>query len=120
MATVIKEQRGTRTLLRIQWQDENKRRRHIRLSGVSLRDANALAPRIQSLVSAKITGTGLSTDMAIWLAGLGDDLHGRLAEHGLCEPRKRATLAAFIDDFCSGRTDAKPLTLRNWRTRATS
>ena len=48
---------------------------------------------------------------ADWLAGLPDDIHGKLVGFGLTGPRASAvTLGAFLDRFIAGRPDVKEST----------
>lgn len=111
MASVTKEKSG----YRITWRDGDKRRRRIRVSGLTKRQAEGVASRIQSLAGAKISGEGLDTATRAWVRELGDDLHAKLADHGLVEPRRRTTLKAFIDDFITkNRSDVGERTALNW------
>jgi hypothetical protein len=49
---------------------------------VAKRDAQAIAAKVQSIISAQVAGNDLPTATAEWLATIGDDLHQtcRLAE----------------------------------------
>ena len=85
MARVTKE----KARYRIKWCDGDKRHRRIRVSGLSKRQAESIAWRVQSLAGAKISSKALDIATAAWVAELGDDLHGKLAEAGLVETRKR-------------------------------
>ena len=111
MASVTKEQNG----FRISWRDGDKRRRRIRVSGISKRQAEAIASRVQKLVGAKISGEALDTSTQAWVTELGNDLHGKLADAGLVEARRRSGLREFIDQFIDSRKDeVSERTVLNW------
>ena len=115
MASVSKEKRNGRTLYRINWRDGDKRRRSLRVSGVSRKDADGIARKVQSLASARISGESLDNAIVAWLNQIGEDLHGKLASNGLVEPRQSATLGVFIDGYIASRQDAEANTVRNWK-----
>ena len=111
MASVTKEKNS----YRITWRDGDKKRRRIRVSGVNKRQAESIASRVQSIAGAKISGEPLDTATRAWLRELGDDLHSKLAEHGLVVARQRTTLKAFIDDFIlRHKLDVSKRTVLNW------
>jgi len=100
---------------RIAWRDGNKRRKRIRVAGVSKRQAESIAGRLQSIVGARIAGEALDSSTAAWLAEIGDDLRSKLAAQGLVEARDRTPLAEFIDSFITEqRSDVSPRTVLNW------
>jgi len=105
MASVIREKRNGRTLYRVQFTNGDKRRQKIRLGGVSLKDAQAIASKVDALNSAKISGGSWQPDLASWVAGLGQDLADKLAEAGLIEPKASATLGEFLTQYVAGRKD---------------
>ena len=115
MASVIREQRNGRTLYRIQFVDGDKRRKSIRLSGLTLKAVETVRAKIEVLVACRIAGSPLDSDTSRWLANLGDDLTGKLADAGLCDRRCTATLGAFLDGYIASRTDAQPSTVTNWK-----
>lgn len=55
-------------------------------------------------------GSAPDAGTAAWVAGLGNGLRARLAEHGLVEARQSATLGAFVDRWIDERDDVKPST----------
>ncbi len=59
----------------------------------------AIASKVQSIVSADIAGNDLPPATAEWLTSIGDSLHERLAEHGLCSPRDHSTLSDYLEKF---------------------
>jgi integrase len=99
MASVTKEVRNGRTLYRIEYRDQDKRRKKLRLGSVAKRDAQAIAAKVQSIISAKVAGNDPPTATAEWLATIGDDLHQRLAEQELCKPRAHRTLGGWVADY---------------------
>ena len=97
MASVTQEIRNGRTLYRIEYRDKDKRRRKIRLGSISKRDAQAIAVKVQSIVSSTIAGNNdLANATAEWLQQIGDDLHAKLVEQGLCQPRNQSTLGEWL------------------------
>ena len=50
----------------------------------------------------------MDDETARWIAGMGNDLHAKLAAVGLLPPRVNSTLGAFLDGYLSGRKDLKP------------
>ncbi len=115
MASVVSERHGGRTRYRIQFRDGNKRRRSIRLSGLTRKAAESIRSRVETLNACRIAGQPLDTATSRWVADLGDDLHEKLAAAGLFEPRQRATLGGFIDGYIRSRSEAAANTIRNWR-----
>ena len=113
MASVTKDRKG----FRIAFRDGEKKRRRIRVTGVTKRQAEAIAARVQALVGAKISGDALDTATQAWVAKLGDDLRDKLAEHGLVEARRRAELRTFINEFIESRRDeVSERTVLNWES----
>ncbi|MAE66683.1 MAG: integrase [Phycisphaeraceae bacterium] len=110
MAGLAKETRKDRTYYRITLYDRDGRRRFIRIGDVTERDAERIKDKVDSLVSASIAGTAPDQPTARWVAKIGDELADKLATAGLIEPRQRATLGGFLDDFIGQRTDLKPST----------
>jgi len=116
MASVTKETRNGRTLYRIQYVDGNKRRRKIRLGHVTRKDAEYICSKVSALVAAKLSQRPLDSDIARWVANLGDDLAGKLAEQGLIERRASATLGDFLSSYIEGRkVDVGKATIDNFR-----
>ncbi|MDP1563937.1 MAG: phage integrase SAM-like domain-containing protein, partial [Pirellulaceae bacterium] len=99
MASVTAEKRNGRTLYRIEYRDKDKRRKKLRLGSVAKRDAEAIASKVQSIVSSQTSGNDLAVPTAQWLATIGDELYQRLAEQGLCKPRLQYSLHDWLDQF---------------------
>jgi integrase len=113
MASVIRENRKGRIMYRVQFYDRDGKRRSIRLTDVNRRDADAIAVRVNSLVSASVAGNPPDKATLEWLADVGQELADKLAGVGLIGRRESATLAAFLDGYIASRGDAKPNTIRN-------
>jgi integrase len=99
VASVTQEDRNGRKLYRVEYRDKDKRRRKLRLGSVAKRDAQAIAAKVQSIISAQVAGNDLPTATAEWLATIGDDLHQRLAELDLCKPRAHRTLGGWVEEY---------------------
>jgi integrase len=114
MASVTQEKRGGRTRYRICWRDGDKRRKSLRLSGDigNKKDADAIARKVTAIVSANASKRTLANAVAQWLAEIGDDLHGKLAESGLVEPRQSAKLGEFLSGYIDARkSEVEPRTI---------
>jgi len=105
MASVTTEKRNGRTRYRICWRDVDKRRKSLRLSGDigNKKDAETIARKVISIVSASISKRSLDNAIAQWLAEIDDDLHARLSQSGLIEPRKSAKLGDFLAGYVEAR-----------------
>ncbi len=117
MASIHSERRGKRTLYRLQFYDGDKRRKSIRLGSVNRKAADAIRAKVEVLVSCRIAGQPLDADTSRWVANLGQDLAGKLADAGLIERRTSATLAEFLTSFISGKQKggAAESTITNFR-----
>lgn len=122
MASVITEStKSGRKRYRVAFRDEHGVRKAFRLIGVSKRDASEIASKVQAIVSARISGAPLSNAVAEWVAGIGDELHAKLAAAGLCEMRRNASITEFLDgliaEWAAREGNAKPAerTVVNWK-----
>ncbi|MBI1314106.1 tyrosine-type recombinase/integrase [bacterium] len=85
--------------------DENgrRKRKRVRLGIVTHREALEAKLRIEKLLTAKRLNQSIDAETAAWLAGVSDDIHEKIARHGLCEPRVPEptcpTLREWIDTF---------------------
>ena len=96
------------------YRDAAGRRRRMRLGRMALKQARKVPPRVESLVACLAVNDAPDADLARWVAGIGDELRSKLADHGLVEARKAATLGAFTDAFIERRRPSvKPYTLAN-------
>lgn len=115
MASITTDSGGLR---RIQFVAKDGSRKAIRLGKVSKRDAESFKLKLESLLSAKLLGNSPDREASLWLLGLSDDMHAKLADFELTEPRRPksdCTLAGFVDSFIVGRTDMKSTTLDHYR-----
>jgi integrase len=100
----------------IQWPGCDGHRKTLSLGHTTERNARTMLAMIEDLVSARGMNVSPRLETSRWLANLGDNLHRRLAESGLIEPREQ-TSAVSLDAFChayiDGRTDIKPRTRIN-------
>jgi integrase len=113
MASTSRDKNGNTT---IQFVGNDGKRRSIRMGKMTQHAADTFKGRVEVLVAAKAANLAIDIDTAKWLAGLGDELHGRLTAVGLVGPRATGSavaLSAFADEYIAGRTDAKPSTISN-------
>lgn len=100
MASVSSDSKGGRRVLFV---DPSGRRQCVRLGRLPLRDAEAVARHVESLLASKISGTPVPRPTATWIGEVGDVLRQRLAKVGLVEASPSApTLQAFLDDYLAG------------------
>lgn len=82
----------------------------IRIGRMGDSGARTFQTHIGAIVAARDAGVPMEPSTVKWLAGLSDELHARVAAHGLVEPRqaKQAhTLGELLDAFYAT-LDAKP------------
>ena len=110
MASVVRDPGGRKRILFFNADGERKT---LRIGEETMGNARTIATRVGLLVAAKRNGTAPEPATIHWLASIGDELHGKLADHGLVAPRARAkqvTLAAFLDSYVTSRSDVKSST----------
>ena len=112
MASVVNDPNGRKRILFVA-PDES--RKTIRLGKCDRKSAEAIARHVEALLAAKIGGQPMPRDTAVWLAGIGAALKGKLAAVGLVEPPKRAALGEFLRSHILNRPDVKPATLEVWQ-----
>ena len=106
MASVISDPNGRK---RIQFKARDGSRRTIRLGKASMRQAESIKVRVEQLILASTGATGVVDEDTIrWLAGLDDEVYGKLTGVGLVEQRQSVRLGAFLDDYIESRHDVKP------------
>jgi len=113
MATIGTEPNGRRRILFVA---ADGSRKTVRLGKVSERAAEKVRLHLEELASTTMNGQPLTRETSLWLGGIGDTLHDRLARVGLVQPRQaiEATkLGAFVDAYIPRRVDAKPRTIIN-------
>jgi len=112
MASISTDKGGNRRVL---WVDADGQRRQVRLGKIPLRAAEAIQTRIEHIVAARRAGIAWDGPTAEWVAGLPDDLAGKLAAVGLIPARERVTLGPFIADYIAKRQDVKPASKTVWK-----
>jgi integrase len=114
MASISSSPNGYRM---VQFVGTDGKRRSIRLGPVSLKQAESLRVRIESLVTAKAGNTMPDAATATWVAGLPDQLHDRLARAGLVVPRAEqfVTLQSLTERFLAA-ASIKPSTRKNYES----
>src|SRR5262249_19704675 len=113
MAAISTDKNRNRT---IQFISADRKRRSIRLGKVSMKVANEIKLKVQTLNIAKILNLPLDSEVAGWVSNVGAELHDRLAAVGLVESRAQTeptTLGHFLRDYIESRTDVKPRTRIN-------
>jgi len=98
-------------IVRFRW---NSKRRTISLRSYTAADVREINGYVQRLVKAKAAGRDFDMDVCDWLGQISDEIHAKIAVHGLIEPRKSADapktgrqLGEFLDSYLSKRTDVK-------------
>ena len=119
MASIVKLSRGKQPPRAIDFVMNGQRKR-VRLGKILHDDARAAKRGIERLLICQQHGLELDADTAKWLTALSNEIHSRIARHGLCAGRiqkdeSAATLAAFIDRYIESRAIEKPNTLRNYK-----
>ena len=115
MASISRQPNGRRT---IQFIAPDGKRRSVRLGKVTQRIAETVKLRVELLVAAKLAGHAIDDETARWLAGLDATMTDKLAAVGLVpkrEPASITTIAGFLAEYVSRRTDVKPATKEVWR-----
>ena len=113
MASISKEPNGRRSL---QFVAGDGKRRTIRIGKVSKKIAEGIKRRVEELNAANIADHPIDRDTASWLSQIDDSLAEKLARAGLIPKRESVQLSEYLADYIKSRTDAKPNTVRKWRT----
>lgn len=109
MASLSTDGAGNRT---IQFVAADGKRRSVRLGKVNKKLAESVKLRVEALAAALAARLPLDTETAGWTAGLGNDLHAKLAAVGLLAPRQSETLGPFLRGYLADRRAAsKPATV---------
>ncbi len=111
MASISKDANGRKRIL---FFNQDRERKTIRLGRATMQQAEAVKLRIELLVAAKINGTAPDVDTSRWAASVGDELHAKLAEHGLVAARakfEQTTLGPFLEGYIASRSDVKRSTV---------
>jgi integrase len=122
MASVISDPKGRK---RIQFVAGDGSRKTLRLGKATLRQAEAIKPKIEQLALAATGITGVIDDeTAKWLTGLDEAMYDKLARIGLVEARtaqseqQKFTVGQWVNQYIERRTDVKTRTKSNWQNAA--
>ena len=114
MASLSTDGTGNRT---IQFVAGDGKRRSVRLGKVTLKLAESVKLRVERLAGSAAANEPPDRETCVWVNGVGDELHAKLAAVGLVRPRESRTLGTFLKAFLTGRGgDNKPATLTNYNT----
>jgi hypothetical protein len=107
---------------------ERGRRRTLRISGLTKKQAEDVRRHIENIISARRQRTALEDADAAWLGSLVDKFHTKLVKVGLVDPRvvevkapkPVTTLKEFLEEFISDgmtlkRKSASIETLKKWK-----
>ena len=116
MASVSTENLNGRKRYRVTFRDEHGKRRFLRLPGVTKKDANEVASKVQAIVSARITGAPLGNAVAEWLAAIGTNCTRSSPRRGLPKYEKRMTLGDWLSHYVENRRETvAPGSILNWK-----
>ena len=102
---------------RIRFYNGAGERQQINVVGLNQRQAENFARHCGVLNAAKIANSGdIDRQTALWLQGLGQSLHDKLAAAGLVEPRTSSALGPFLRNYLDGRPDCKDSTIRKMQS----
>lgn len=111
MASIEYRPRSTRVVAYL-----NQEKQSFALGRVPKKTAERFANNIETLLHERRCNLPISREVSNWLADLDDSLYELLADRGLVEPRMKAsTLAVFIDEYISGRSDVTERRLGKFR-----
>ncbi|NQV27744.1 MAG: hypothetical protein HQ518_25630, partial [Rhodopirellula sp.] len=101
MASITKLGKGKQPARAIDFVDptDNRKRKRIRLGIVQHRDAVEAKHRIEKLLTARCLNQSIDSETAMWLAGVSDEIHERIARAGLCLPRKPVPTSPGLADW---------------------
>jgi integrase len=107
MASIVRDPNGRKRIL---YFNADGVRKPLRLGVATMGYAREVASNVDLLIAAKRNGAAPEPKAVDWLASIGDDLHKKLAEHGIVAPRAKAAgsmLATFLDNYIAKRADVK-------------
>jgi len=79
----------------------------IRLSGFNKSKSEDIARHVEELIAAKAAGAAIDRRTANWLADIGQNVHDKLSNAGLIEPRVSSSLGDFVAEYIHRRSDVK-------------
>ena len=116
MASVGKDSKG----YRVRFVMPDGTNKTIRFSGFKKSTVEEFARHIAELVSAKAASSAIDRRTANWLADIGQNVHDKLSNAGLVEPRASSLLTEFMAEYLNDAktTQGKPAaanTLKKWK-----
>jgi len=102
MASITTRSNGSRF---ITFRDANHVAHHITLGKAPKRYAEAVKVRVEDLASAAMHSHSPSADTARWLASLDDRMHAKLADVGLVQPRRSASIGDVLEQYFTRKGD---------------
>lgn len=109
MASICRDKNGRKRIL---FMAGNGSRKTIRLGKTSIKQAESFKIKLEALIAGRFSGS-IEAETARWVAGLPDDIHGRLASADLVMARAATmslTLGQFLSEYTQSRSDVKPNT----------
>ena len=110
MASVGKDSKG----YRVRFVMPDGTNKTIRLSGIKKSTVVEIAGHIKELIAAKATASAIDRRTANWLRDIGQNIHDKLSNAGLVEPRASSNLGDFLTGYIKRRSDVKPGTVTNY------
>jgi integrase len=105
VASISTDPKGNRT---IQFVGTDKKRRSIRVGKTPMKATQAIATKVESIISHQITRQPLEAEVARWIASLNDVMTDKLVKVGLIDkkrPAESATVGDFLDGYLKRRAD---------------
>jgi len=90
---------GKNGLTRILFTSQDGKRKTLYLGKTPKKSAEVICIRVEHLVNAASSKLPVDPETARWVAGIGDDLHAKLAAVGLISPRVSAKLIEFLTSY---------------------
>lgn len=115
MASVSKNKAGLYT---VQFYVGDGTRRSVRLGRVTKKVANDIRIKVEALHLATVHRLPMDSETANWVAGIGDELAGKLIAVGLIAKRTPAALLTwegFLNQYVADRPHKAANTVRNYR-----
>ena len=112
MASMNEDSKGWRVI----YYDSAKQKKQIRLGKFNKKQAQRICSGVEAILSAQAAGTGLDAETSKWLATISPELHQKLVNVGLVQPRSTMLLNDFIEDYKAKRVDTKDSTQLKWRS----
>ncbi len=105
----------TSTGFTVQFVSPEGKRKSIRLGDLTKTQCENVKSWVERLNALQIAGIPIDEPTARWLAGLGDQLHDRIAATGLTAKRSSGLLGDFLRNFIAEHSESvSPPTRTNW------